>query len=625
MVPARPLIVVLGPPPRSSTVANEIADVVHRVADVATARDPEAMAALVHTDERDVSVVVIIAEGLHVDETVEELDEYGAVEEARVVVISKEVERSDVGAIVDTGRLAAVVTMSQPGIAGWIVGAELREWMLEQGEGGFSLPNQPGAPTAESAMMATLRAEENVVLERLYDALSRALGPRPKLHLPNGTRLTRQGEINDGVYFILEGRVALTRSIRGEDLLLHHASTGPLVGMLSLTRRQAAYFTATATTDVVAIHVSVDQLDRALRLAPELGVIMASLSMRSLSARLVRSEELQFEMNQLIRELDAERARLAKALKELEEARLELVSQARFATLGELSAGVAHELNNPVAAINGVANHIPEDLLRIVEGHPQQDLLQEILATAADRTTYSTSAQRALRRQIEKQTGDSEFAWSITGAGLSDLDLALRVHRDARDAGLGAAVLAGTARNIDVATTRIRELVSSLRAYSRPEGEVVDDVCINVTIDDALQLLSHRLRGIEVVREYQELPPISARPSKLGQVWTNIIVNAADALEGQGRITISTRPRNEGVEAVISDNGPGIAPDVLPRIFEPRFSTKKGTIRYGLGLGMGISRRIVEEHGGSLTATSEPGHTEMTVYLPVSGPSKEEE
>jgi len=76
---------------------------------------------------------------------------------------------------------------------------------------------------------------------------------------------------------------------------------------------------------------------------------------------------------------------------------------------------------------------------------------------------------------------------------------------------------------------------------------------------------------------------------------------------------------------VIADNGPGIPPDVLPRIFEPRFSTKKGTVRYGLGLGMGISRRIVEEHGGTLTAQSEPGCTEMTVTLPVAGPTKEEE
>lgn len=143
------------------------------------------------------------------------------------------------------------------------------------------------------------------------------------------------------------------------------------------------------------------------------------------------------------------------------------------------------------------------------------------------------------------------------------------------------------------------------------------------TIEDTLRLLSHRLHDVTVEREYRDLPPIVCHPAQLSQVWTNLIVNAADALAGAESpvLTVTTSsPRPGWVRVSIADNGPGIDPDTLDHIFEPRFTTKAGRVQYGMGLGLTISRTIVERHGGTIRLDSHPGGTVATVDLPLEGP-----
>ena len=108
----------------------------------------------------------------------------------------------------------------------------------------------------------------------------------------------------------------------------------------------------------------------------------------------------------------------------------------------------------------------------------------------------------------------------------------------------------------------------------------------------------------------------------MGQVWTNLLVNAAEALDGEGHIRVLTdAPDPEHVRVRISDDGPGMPPDVLKRAFEPRFTTKQGTVRYGLGLGLAIARRVVEQHDGRLSLEADASGTTATVILPVAGPA----
>ena len=180
--------------------------------------------------------------------------------------------------------------------------------------------------------------------------------------------------------------------------------------------------------------------------------------------------------------------------------------------------------------------------------------------------------------------------------------------------------------------------MAALSAYVRPEGGAQERVDVRESVEDALRLVAHRLDHVEVVRDYSQVPLVPARAGELVQVWTNLISNAADALArgatavagstpvvagstpdaplGPPTLTLSVRPQDGGVRVDVVDNGPGIAREHLDRIFEPRFTTNHGQVRYGLGLGMGLAKSVVDAHGGTITVVSRPGRTRVSVTLP---------
>ncbi|MEW6281513.1 MAG: ATP-binding protein, partial [Candidatus Eremiobacterota bacterium] len=137
---------------------------------------------------------------------------------------------------------------------------------------------------------------------------------------------------------------------------------------------------------------------------------------------------------------------------------------------------------------------------------------------------------------------------------------------------------------------------------------------IDVTrgLEDTLLVHSHELGGIQLVRDYAPVPAILAFPAELNQVWSNLVANAVAAMKGHGRLTLQVGEAEGAVRVVVADSGPGIPPDHLARIFERGFTTRSG----GLGLGLSISRSIVERHGGRIEVDSQPGHTEFRVWLP---------
>ena len=374
------------------------------------------------------------------------------------------------------------------------------------------------------------------------------------------------------------------------------------------------------------------------------GEALAALLIRSLVGRLERSEILQVEKIELHAALDAERsrlekerARLAEALDALEQARLELLAQERFATLGELAAGVAHELNNPVAALERASAHEGAAVATLLASHPRGDLARAALERARNLPARSTADERALRRRLEKAVRDRETARRLVAAGVEDPGEAARLARSTADLALveAAAGVGRGERNTVLATARIRSLVAALSAYVRPEGGAQERVDVRESVEDALRLVAHRLDHVEVVRDYSQVPLVPARAGELVQVWTNLISNAADALArgataaagstpdaplGPPTLTLSVRPQDGGVRVDVVDNGPGIAREHLDRIFEPRFTTNHGQVRYGLGLGMGLAKSVVDAHGGTITVVSRPGRTRVSVTLPPQRP-----
>ena len=357
------------------------------------------------------------------------------------------------------------------------------------------------------------------------------------------------------------------------------------------------------------------------------------------------------------------RARLRASLKEkklrdLERAYLQqemvLRQQDKLATLGRLSAGMAHELNNPAAAAQRGAGQLRAALAILQESliaagaagggglsDSQTTLLHELQAIASER-----AAQPVTLGMLERSDRESalqswlqshgvarpwEVAPSLVDAGFAPADLERIVTAfDAPQRGpvltwLGAAAAAhGLAAQIGHGAGRIAELVQALKSYSYMDQAPVQAIDVHQGLDSTLVMLRSKLKQLEVRREYaSDLPPIQAYGGELNQVWTNILDNAADVLakmeglDGKGVITIRTRRDGDHVVVEIEDNGPGIPEALQHRLFEPFFTTKPPG--QGLGLGLNISHTIVcQRHKGELTVTSRPGQTIFTATLPIS-------
>jgi two-component system NtrC family sensor kinase len=175
---------------------------------------------------------------------------------------------------------------------------------------------------------------------------------------------------------------------------------------------------------------------------------------------------------------------------------------------------------------------------------------------------------------------------------------------------------------IRTAIRRITRIVGALKSYSHLDQAKVTPSDIHEGIENTLVILQHEMKyGIVVTKKFGELPQVPVYVDELNQVWTNILVNAIQALRGKGEIVIESELLGADVMVSITDNGPGIPPEIMDRIFDPFFTTKpKGE---GTGLGLGITKQIVEKHGGRIAVTSRVGATRFMVYLPVSGPSQQ--
>ena len=343
----------------------------------------------------------------------------------------------------------------------------------------------------------------------------------------------------------------------------------------------------------------------------------------------------------IIRDI-TERKRAEEALRQSETM---LRQSEKMAVLGTLTAGVAHELNNPAAAAKSGAGQLEGAIVRFGQARSQ---LSQLDLTAAQQGELQRLTQQALQRAARPQEFDAlaridrevELETWLEEQGIPDAwklaptmvnlnydtpglrALAERFAPDQLPAVIEGLDTTYTVYNlltgIGQSTGRISEVVKALKAYSYLDQAPVQAVDVHEGLDNTLLVLGHKLKsGINVRQEYAlHLPNIQANGSELNQVWTNIIDNAADALGEQGEITIRTHQEGEWAVIEIEDDGPGIPADVQPRIFEPFFTTKPPG--QGTGLGLDISYNIVvHKHRGNIKVVSEPGKTCFQVWLPV--------
>ena len=330
---------------------------------------------------------------------------------------------------------------------------------------------------------------------------------------------------------------------------------------------------------------------------------------------------------------------LKNTLEELKAAQFQLIQSEKMAALGQLIAGVAHELNTPLAAIQSTAGNLTKFLWETLTELPKVcQLLSEeetsyfwslLQKSLQEKPNLTAREKRSVKRNLiaileEQGVLDADMvADTLVDMGIYDqVDDMLPLLKKSMDTYIIdvayklSELYRGTQR-INTATERAAKVVFALKSYTHYElsgamtpANIIDGIETILTLYDNLLK-----QGVEVIRNYENLEPVWCYPDELNQVWTNLMHNALQAMEYQGTLTIDVSQNQEGVKVALTDNGKGIPSEILPKIFDPFYTTKPAG--EGSGLGLHIVQKIINKHSGKISVESQPGKTTFYVLLPV--------
>src|SRR5246127_1825489 len=440
------------------------------------------------------------------------------------------------------------------------------------------------------------------------DQIAWFLGQSQEIHLKAGDIYVREGTPADSMFVILDGQYQWRGEFGGETVVLS-GKPGDVTGILPFCRKTQLLVTGKLYTDGRILRFPASLFPELVQKMPELTKRLVGL------------------MSDRIRETTR-----------IEQQRDRLVS------LGKLSAGLAHELNNPASAAKRATSQLRDILKKIRDASLElgrRDLTSaqksEIEKLEASFTQQDVSPPDALtisdlEDQIDsllRSHGQNDL-WQLA-AGLARRNIRPEVLESLfanLDGDTARAALVRISASVEVAsllheiensTSRISDLVRAIKEYTYMDQTPVQNVDIVRSLETTLTILNHKLKhGVVVQRDYQRVPLlVNSFGSELNQVWTNIIDNAIDAMHEKGELRIQTYHDDGCVVVEIGDDGPGIPIEVQPHIFEPFFTTKG--VGEGTGLGLDTVQRIVKKHRGSIQVSSRPGETRFQIWLPLAG------
>ena len=427
-----------------------------------------------------------------------------------------------------------------------------------------------------------------------------------------GEILAREGDPIDHLTVILEGEIRIRRG-SGPESTIFTGFAGQVTGLLPYSRLTHYPGTSQAVlpTRIVCLHKSL--FPEMLQRMPQLGQRLVAI----MSDRIRETTKLETQRDKLM-------------------------------ALGKLSAGLAHELNNPAAAAQRATASLRETLetvrdasIRLARHALSPEQREMITRFEREAGQYTASIPEDPLAQSDREERITTWLearqvpdpWKIApaladaGVEIPKLEsLAAQVGDEVLcDALIRIASLLTISRligEIEISTKRISELVRAIKEYSYMDQAAMQEIDLHQGLENTLTILHHRLKGgINVVREYDEnLPRICAFGGELNQIWTNLISNSIEAMQGKGELRVRTARELDRVLVEIGDNGPGIPPEVLPHIYEPFFTTKG--VGEGTGLGLDTVCRIIRNHHGEIRVSSQPGNTRFQVYLPLTQPKE---